>query len=288
MSEDKQPDSSTAEVSAEKPAAKKQSRAVPVFVAILLAGGLGAYLYVNNQQAPVQEPAPEPEIVALPEPEPEPEPIIVEPEPEPEPVIPDPVKIQFTDLTEKQDLWPEILELTDDIELEIVYNGEIFGQMTFTQGQSIQVSSLDAPASIVGKVGGQQLAVPVLKTNLGSWFESTHAANYILANLDSLSAATETIGNGTSDEEFLEELERWCLLTYGDCRIEIGPDKLILHWKEQQGRVNYAEEAAMLAHHYLKLQAERNQGDNYAHCEIVDLKTGKVLGFNVVFRPAGT
>lgn len=247
--------------------------------------------YIQSQQAPVKTPEPEPEVVALPEPEPEPEPepvvIAPEPEPEPEPIAPEPVTIQFAELIEKKPLWPETLELTSNIELEIIFNGESFGQMTFTEGQVIRVSSLEAPAHIIGKVGGQQLSIPVTNTNLSIWFETTHAADYILSGLDLLETESGSADNSTTDEAFLETLERWCLVNFGDCRIEIAPDKLILHWKKQQGPVNYAQEAALVAHQYLKMQAERNQGDNYAHCEIVELRTGKVLGFSAIFRPVG-
>ncbi len=289
MSEDTQPKQPEPAVPTKKPSAKakKQSPAVPVLITLLLVGGLGAYLYIQSQQAPVEEPAPTPEPIVV-APEPEPEPIVMAPAPEPEPIIPDPVQIQFAELTEKQELWPRQLELTGQIELEIVYNGETFGEITFTQGQSIQVSGLEAPANIIGKVGGQQLSIPVSKTNLAAWFESTHAANYILTGLDSIHSSRTAGTNTMSDEEFLKELERWCLLNYGDCKIEIGPEKLIFHWKKQQGRISYAEEAALVANHYLKMQAERNQGDNYAQCQIVDIRTGKTLGYNVVFRPVGS
>lgn len=253
--------------------------------------GLGAYLWIQSQQAAVEEPAPGPVVVEQPTPEPEPEPMIIEPELEPEPVIPDPVQIQFAELAERPEtkqLWPTTLELIDDIDLEIVYNGESFGEMTFTKGQDIRVRSLEAPANIVGKVGGQQLSIPVAKTNFKDWFENTHSSNFTLTDFESLINQTESRYKDISDQELYEELERWCLLNYGDCTLEIGPEKLTLHWKKPRGAVDYTEEATLLAHHYLKLQSERHQGDNYAPCEIVDIKTGKSLGFSAVFRPAET
>lgn len=287
MSEDKQPKSPEPKVSSKKPAEKESSQAIRIFLAILILVGFGAYLYIQNQPEPVEEPEPEPEPVVI-EPEPEPEPIVMEPEPEPEPVIPDPIEIHFAQLTEKSELWPQTLELTDGFKLEIVYNGEIFGEMTFTKGQSIQVTSLEASGNVVGKIGGQLLSVPVTKTDLAPWFGQTHAESYILVDLSPSEEHLALKESELSDDEFIEELEEWCLLNFGDCSLEIGSDKLTLTWKKQAGLVNYAEEATFLAHHYLKLQAKRSQGDNYARCEIIDRNTGKVLGFGVSFMPTGT
>ncbi len=289
MPDDKQSQPSETKPSPAKPSAKKgkkksaRSPIMPIFAVLLLAGGLGAYLYTQNRTAPVEAPEPEPEPVIV-EVAPEPEPVIVEVAPEP--VIPDPVEIEFSELAKQRALWPQSLTLTQTMQLDIIYNGETFGQMTFTAGQEIKVSSLEAPANILGKVGGQFLSIPASSTDLAQWFEQAHAATHILKEIQSHSD-NMTATTPSSDEELYDELERWCLVNFGDCTLEIGPDKLTLNWKKQAGLISYPEEATFLAHHYLKLQAARGQGDNYAQCEIIDSRTGKTLGLGVAFMPAG-
>ena len=229
----------------------------------------------------------EPEPVVVPEP-------VVIPEPEPEPVVevvaPRPLatEMSYADFVRQPDLWPETVELTLETSVPILYRERDFGTMRFVPGLILELDKVLASKEVIGSVNGNYLIVPAEKTSLMPWFHDTYRGKYFMRYPGVMASAEgAVVDDGRFHVDLLEGMRKWCYINYGDCTFNITDDALVLRWRPQEDTaIDYRAEARAIAREYLKRQAELGATDNYAPCEIYDLRSGNLLGIGSFFVPS--
>lgn len=219
-------------------------------------------------------------VVVAPPPPPPPEP---EPEPEPEPIA-----ISFEQICNRRDLWPSQLTLTKAIEVPISYRGNTYGELSFPAGTPFTVDSLRKTQALNGYIEGNYLSIPVSQTDFVAWFNQRFDKSYVTeAPIEQAFTAANNLDDSHVQWDIHTQLLYWLQRNYGDCRIEIGENTLVMHWKPQtEVEIDYRFEAREVSHRYLMLQAEKGGSDNYASCEIYYTPTGELLGTGSIFVPS--
>jgi len=251
-----------------------------------LAEDIRKFIGIPPAEAPVvaaEAPPPEP-----PPPPPEPE-IVEESEPIPEPE-PEPVPLEWTDFRERENLWPDQLQITYKQSFPIRYNGQTFGEMHFTPGQRVQIKNVLEENTLHGSIKGNHFLIPANCTDLNEWFAAHHGSNFHLDfPLNRPAPEREPVITMTeqSRNKILEELRQWCLINYGTMRISMEPDALVLEWAPNDDiPVAWKAEAIEVARAYLMIQEKHEGSDNFAACRIVEPETGRLLGVGSIFMPS--
>lgn len=209
------------------------------------------------------------------------------PEPEPEPE-PEPIAISFEQICNRRDLWPSQLTLTKAIEVPISYRGNTYGELSFPAGTPFTVDSLRKTQALNGYIEGNYLSIPVSQTDFVAWFNQRFDKSYVTeAPIEQAFTAANNLDDSHVQWDIHTQLLYWLQRNYGDCRIEIGENTLVMHWKPQtEVEIDYRFEAREVSHRYLMLQAEKGGSDNYASCEIYYTPTGELLGTGSIFVPS--
>lgn len=248
-------------------------------------------IFLVNKSAPAPAPvvttpepasAPQPETELNPElnPEPEPEPVIVEVEPEP--VVLE--SMTWSNLKSNPVMWPDSLNINVDKEAELRYRGNIYGEVSFSSGQYLEVLEISAEGFIRGRINGTEMEVHATATNFRTWFEEKHGDRYeiTIPKKEFLEKVEDY------EEQLIADLRIWTMQNYGSPLIEIGEDNLILRLQgdtSDNTGIDFSPEAHSIARAYLRIQAELGGTDTYASCEIVDLRSGRSLGSKGIFIP---
>lgn len=233
----------------------------------------------------IDAPEPEPEPIApVYQPEPEPAP---EPEPKPEPVIavepPEPKALSWSHFRSQSQMWPTTLEIAVDKEVSLTYRGKVYGEVAFSSGQILNVIEFSQNGFVHGRINGNEMEVHVSATNFSAWFEETHSEDYEMTIPDK-----EIIKPAKDyEQELITNLRIWSMQNYNTPLIEINQDNLVLRLKPRRSEANpdYSPEAHSIARTYLRIQAELGGTDTYVSCEILDSKTGAVIGSKGIFIP---
>lgn len=227
----------------------------------------------------VGQPAPEPEPVKVAEPEP------VEIVEAPEPPKPqEPTELDWSAFRSQSEMWPDWLKVMVDKEITLTYRGKSFGEVTFSEGQLLNVKGFSGNGLVAGRTGGSEMEVHISATNFSDWFEEEHGDQHFMnyPEKQSIEPAADF------EDELITELRIWSMQNYNTPLIEIGENNLVLRIHkdtERDNDANYAPEAMGVARAYLRIQGELGGTDNYASCEIRDTATGELLGANGIFVP---
>lgn len=205
--------------------------------------------------------------------------------------VPDPFpmnQMELAGLAKRPSMWPESLAITIDQAIPVRYRDNNYGEMVFSTDQRIEVIELNRDGRILGSINDNLVSIPAAATNLEAWFVGMHG-KYDELIMPEAGAPLETSPrlSDENEQQLLTELRLWTVSNYDTHRIEITPDKLVLHWTPSEDvAIDFRLEAREVARKYLMLGAALGRRDNYASCEIRDEFTGEVLGSNGVFIPS--
>ena len=223
-----------------------------------------------------------------PEPEPVPEPVVFVPELEPDldperGLPPKPTIISMAGLARSNRLWPEKLKLVEPLSLKARFKKSVGGEAIFHINSVFKVYRIYEDGSIKGRLMGIDMILPLAKTNLLEWFESTHSHKHILTPPapGAPPAIVELTPEGNA--KFYVAFDAWCLRFTRAKKITIGDEAIIAEVEVPKETASAQKErgwrstAEAIAKAYVIQYKKVGGTDNYAICNVVDMKTGTIL-----------
>lgn len=203
-----------------------------------------------------------------------------------EPVVVNPVPISFAGFAANRSLWPKSLKLEKPHFLQIRYNGKVLGDATVHPGAVIEITEIRADGIISGQMLNLIVSLPQQMTNFKAWAEETLAGKYFLTTYPESNRSVDT-SKTFPRQQYYAAFEIWCTQKMNVLKVKIEPEQIrvAVDTLEKEDRSVYEAQALLIAQNFLLQQQIRGGDDNYATCEVVDIKTNASLARRSYFMP---